>query len=71
MKKLFILSGGVGSEREVSLLSGRNVVDTLRSEGVICEEIIVEKDRSFVYNSMVMSESEGLDFLKKENALVF
>lgn len=71
MKKLFILSGGVGSEREVSLLSGRNVVDTLRSEGVICEEIIVEKDRSFVYNGIVMSESEGFDFLKKENALVF
>ncbi len=71
MKKLFILSGGVGSEREVSLLSGRNVVDTLRSEGVVCEEIIVEKDKSFRYQGMVMSEEEGLELLQKENALVF
>ena len=71
MKKLFILSGGVGSEREVSLLSGRNVVDTLREDGVLCEEIIVEKDKSFVYQGVTMSEKEGLDFLKKENALVF
>ncbi len=71
MKKLFILSGGVGSEREVSLSSGRNVVDTLLSQGVACEEIIVEKDKSFVYQGVTMSEKEGLDFLKKENALVF
>ncbi len=73
MKKLFILSGGIGRgrEREVSLLSGRNVVDTLREDGVLCEEIIVEKDKSFVYQGVSMSEKEGLDFLKKENALVF
>ena len=61
----------VGSEREVSLASGRNVVDTLLSQGVACEEIIVEKDKSFVYQGVTMSEKEGLDFLKKENALVF
>jgi D-alanine-D-alanine ligase len=71
MKKLFIMSGGVGSEREVSLASGRNVVDTLRGGGVVCEEIVVGKDRSFTCNGVVMSESEGLDFLKKENAMVF
>lgn len=70
MKKLFILSGGVGGEREVSLASGRNVVDTLRSKGVVCEEIIVEMDRSFTYKGTVMGEIEGLDFLRKENALV-
>jgi D-alanine-D-alanine ligase len=70
-KSLFILTGGVGSEREVSLASGRNVVDTLRGEGVVCEEIIVEKDKSFTYEGRVMTEKEGLDFLKNENALVF
>lgn len=71
MKKLFILSGGEGSEREVSLASGRNLVDTLRKEGLDCEEIIVEKDKSFVYGDRKMNESEGLEFLKDENALVF
>ncbi len=70
-KKLFILSGGAGSEREVSLSSGRNIADTLRSNGVEYEEVIVEMDKSFVHNDSKMSEDEGLDFLKKENALVF
>ncbi len=71
MKKLFILFGGVGRERDVSLASGRNVVDTLLGEGMLCEEVIVEKDKSFIYQGVTMSEKEGLDFLKKENALVF
>lgn len=71
MKKLFILSGGMGSEREVSLLSGKNVVETLREEGIICEEVIVVADKSFVHNDRKMSEEEGLDFLKQEDVLVF
>jgi D-alanine-D-alanine ligase len=71
MKCLFILSGGVGNEREVSLASGRNVIETLREEGVICEEVIVGKDKSFSHKGKVMTENEGLDFLKSENALVF
>lgn len=71
MKKLFVLSGGVGSEREVSLSSGRNVVDTLRKEGLACEEIIVEADKSFLYNREHMTEDDGIRFLREENALVF
>lgn len=70
-KQLSIIAGGVGTEREVSLLSGRNIVDSLRAEGVECEEIIVGVDKSFIYKDRIMSEVEGLEFLKKENALVF
>ena len=71
MRNLFILSGGIGSEREVSLLSGRNVVDTLRSDGVVCEEIIVEQDRTWIYKGAVMSEGDGLQMCKENNVLVF
>ncbi len=71
MKKLFVVSGGVGSEREVSLASGKNVIETLTREGLACESVVVEKDRSFVYRGKVMSEEEGIRFLKEENALVF
>lgn len=71
MKSLFILSGGMGNEREVSLASGRNIIETLRKEGVICEEVVVGKDKSFSHKGKVMKENEGLDFLKSENALVF
>ncbi len=71
MKKLFIISGGVGNEREVSLSSGRNIVETLRSENISCEEIIVQKDKSWLYGEKAMSEEQGFLFLQKENALVF
>ncbi len=71
MKKLFIISGGMGSEREVSLSSGRNCLEVLAASGISCEEIIVTQDKSFVYNNKVMSESECLEFFRKENALVF
>ena len=71
MKTLFVLSGGVGNEREVSLLSGRNVLEVLRNEGVMCEEVVIGKDKSFTHKGKVMTEEEGLDFLKSENALVF
>ena len=71
MKKLFIISGGVGSEREVSLASGKNVFETLQGDGVTCEEIIIEKDRSFLVRGKNMSEQDGLLLLKHEDALVF
>lgn len=71
MKKLFVMYGGVGSEKEVSILSGTNVVETLRSEGVVCEEIFVDEKKQFVYKERVMSEGDGLKFLKEQNALVF
>lgn len=71
MKQLFILSGGMGSERGVSLLSGRNVIDTLRGDGVMCEEIIVEQGRTWIYKGKVISEGDGLQMCKENNALVF
>lgn len=71
MKNLFIISGGVGSEREVSLASGKGVATVLRDEGTPCEEIIVERDKSFIYQGKVMTESEGAAFLQENNALVF
>ncbi len=71
MKKLFIIAGGVGSEREVSLASGKSCLEDLRASGVLCEEVIVEKDRSFIYEGTNMKEEEGLKFLQEENALVF
>jgi D-alanine-D-alanine ligase len=71
MRNLFIIYGGIGSEREVSLYSGKNVVDTLRNEGIACEEIIIGIDKRFSYNGNSMSEEEGISFLQKENALVF
>ena len=71
MKKLFVLSGGIGSEREVSLASGKNVIETLRSEGIECEEVIVEQDKKFHYEDKVMTEEEGVQFLYDQNALVF
>lgn len=71
MKRLFIISGGVGSEREVSLSSGRNCLEVLAASGISCEAIIVTDNKSFVYNNKVMRESECLEFLRKENALVF
>lgn len=71
MKKLFIISGGVGSEREVSLSSGKNVADTLSQEGIEYESIIVDSAKNFIYGDTKMTEKDGIIFLKKKNALVF
>ncbi len=71
MKKLFILSGGIGSEREVSLSSGKNVAEILRSDSVVYEEIIVENNKHFLYQEKMMTEEEGVEFLQNQDALVF
>ena len=71
VKKLFIMSGGVGSEREVSLASGRYCADALRESSVDFEEMIVEKDKTLLYKGEKLSEEDGFSFLKRENALVF
>lgn len=71
MKKLFILSGGIGKEREVSLSSGRNVCRLLEEENIQYESIIVEADRSWNYKDTVVTEEEGISILQDENALVF
>ncbi len=65
------MSGGIGAEREVSLASGKSCAKALRDTGVLFEEIIVEKDTSFLCGDRKMTENEGLEFLEKENALVF
>ncbi len=71
MKKLFIISGGIGAEREVSLASGKSCLEELRASGIVCEEVIVESDKSFIYKDKKMNEDDGLLFLSQENALVF
>jgi D-alanine-D-alanine ligase-like ATP-grasp enzyme len=38
--KVAVLAGGVGSEREVSLISGANIAKALRGEGLV----VVESD---------------------------
>ena len=71
MKKLFIVSGGPGREREVSLSSGKNIMETLEVQGVPYESIFVNQDKSWVYQGAGMTEGEGMEVLKQNNALVF
>lgn len=71
MKKLFILSGGPGREREVSISSGNNVADILSTAGIPFESIIVENDKTWNCQGKMFSEDEGLTFLKEKGALVF
>lgn len=71
MKKLFILSGGIGREREVSLSSGKNVMEILDNNGIMYESIIVDQDKSWKHEGKTLTEKEGLILLKQENALVF
>lgn len=71
MKKLFILSGGFGREREVSLSSGKNVMELMDRNDVMHESVIVNKDKSWSYKGKILTGKEGAELLKKENALVF
>jgi D-alanine-D-alanine ligase len=71
MKNLFILSGGVGNERDVSLSSSKSCAQVLRGVGVSFEELEIGKDKSFTHNGITMTEGDGLLFLQRENALVF
>lgn len=71
MKKLFVISGGIGNEREVSLSSGENIVETLKREEVLCEHIVVDNEKRWLYGEIIMSEEEGFTLLQKEEGLVF
>jgi D-alanine-D-alanine ligase len=71
MKKLFILSGGPGREREVSLSSGRNMMEVLSPVGITYEAIFVNEDGTWTYKTETLSESQGLRMLQENNALVF
>lgn len=71
MKKLFILSGGPGRERKVSLSSGWNVMELLGENDVLYESVIVEPDKTWNYKENTLTEQEGIELLKKEDALVF
>lgn len=71
MKKLFILYGGPGREREVSISSGRNVMESLGKEGIEYEPVLINQDRTWLYGDVVLPQAEGLEVLKTKNALVF
>ncbi|MEZ0208728.1 MAG: ATP-grasp domain-containing protein, partial [Candidatus Paceibacterota bacterium] len=70
-RKLFIISGGPGREREVSLSSGKNVAEALTKENISHEVIIVNEDRSWVFQGRTVSEREGVEILQQNSALVF
>lgn len=69
-KKLFILSGGFGKEKEVSISSGKNIKETLAECGISCEEVFIDVEKNFIFNGKKITEEEGLSFLSDENALV-
>lgn len=71
MKKLFILYGGTGSEREVSISSGENIMQIMDIYGISYESIIVNQDKSWTYKDERVSEKKGVEILKNNNALVF
>jgi D-alanine-D-alanine ligase len=71
MKKLFILYGGPGREREVSISSGRNVMQALDEQEIDYEHILVNQDGGWVYKERTLSQTEGIDLLLSHNALVF
>ena len=71
MKKLFIVYGGPGREREVSISSGKNIMESLDKEGIIYESLLIQEDGSWVYKDATLSESEAIRLLKESNALVF
>ncbi len=71
LKKVTILSGGPGREREVSLSSGRNIVDLLQKNSVECELITVNEDLTWTIRGAEMSETKAVALLQSEKALVF
>ncbi len=71
MKKLFILSGGPGREREVSFSSSKNIMETLSKESIEFKSITINENRGWEYDGKILSEQEGLSVLKDNNALVF
>lgn len=71
MKNLFILYGGPGKEKEVSVSSGKNIMKTLDASGLPYQSVLVNADGSWVYEGKTFSQTEGLALLHKSNALVF
>lgn len=71
MKKLFILYGGPGREHEVSVSSGKNIIEALNAADIPYQSILIDKNKAWVYEGKSMPQSEGLSLLQTENALVF
>lgn len=71
MKNLFIVYGGPGREREVSISTGENVMESLGREGVAYESILINQDSTWVHKDITMSQAEGVQLLRMNNALVF
>jgi D-alanine-D-alanine ligase len=46
-KKILVVYGGIGSEREVSLRTGKNVFDTLKGGGYDVEAFILDEDNIY------------------------
>src|SRR5436190_10565028 len=52
MKHVAVLYGGISAEREVSLSSGRQVIDALRSAGFDVTPVLVGNDLGAVINAL-------------------
>ncbi len=70
-KKLFLIFGGTGREREVSFSSSRNIEKVLTENNFPYESINVDKDGNWIYKDKILNEKEWVDILKENNALVF
>lgn len=71
MKKLFVIYGGVGREREVSISSGKNIIEALKQKNIDHNSIIIDKNGSWICGEKIFNEDEGLIFLQKQDAIVF
>lgn len=58
MKKMTVLLGGWSSEREVSILSGKNVSKTLKGMGYEVTEIDVKKDLRYLVDELYKSSPD-------------
>ncbi len=71
IKNLFILYGGPGREKEVSISSAKNIIESLDKENILYEAVLIHQDGAWIHRDTILSQSEGLELLKKNNALVF
>lgn len=71
MKNLFVISGGVGKECDISILSGKNISEELKNVGVPFESMFISKDKFWIYKDKEISQEEALQILAENNALVF
>jgi len=63
--KVLVLMGGWSNEREISLISGKSVLDSLISSGVDAHELILDKKNIFVARSDYDMTKELLDLINK------